>query len=131
MSSDDGADYEVGYGKPPRDTRFKKGQSGNPKGRPSGKKNLSTVLDDALAEPVVAVVGNGRSKMITKLEAAITQLVNQAASGNLKATQQLLALRLRDTEARADTGPADPPAITEADHQIIQRIQARWRGEKE
>jgi hypothetical protein len=131
MSPDDGADYEVGYGKPPRHTRFKRGRSGNPNGRPSGKKNLSTVLDDALAEPVIAVVGNGRGKKITKFEAAITQLVNQAASGNLKATQQVMALRLRDAEGRADTDPADPAAVTEADHQIIQRIQARWRGEKE
>src|ERR1700730_2267834 len=62
MPRDDGGDFEVGYAKPPRHTRFKRGQSGNPRGRPSEKKNLSTVLEDALAEAVVAVVGKGRSK---------------------------------------------------------------------
>ena len=41
-------DYEVGYGKPPLHTRFQKGKSGNPKGRPRGKKNMSTLLSTAL-----------------------------------------------------------------------------------
>jgi S-adenosylmethionine/arginine decarboxylase-like enzyme len=47
----------VGYGKPPLHTRFKKGQSGNPRGRPRGAKNLSTLVSDALDQTVV-VPGN-------------------------------------------------------------------------
>lgn len=38
-------DGKVGYGKPPRDTRFKAGQSGNPKGRPKGKNNLTKLIE--------------------------------------------------------------------------------------
>jgi hypothetical protein len=129
MPRDKDGDYEVGYGKPPRDGQFKRGQSGNPKGRPTGKKSLSTVLEDVLGERVFAVVGKGRQKKITKLRATITQLVNKAASGDPKATQTLLA-HLRDTESRADPGSADT-IIDEADQQIIQRIKARLRGEKE
>ena len=53
-------DYEVGYGKPPRHTRFKKGQSGNPRGRPSGSKNLKTLLNEALNERVVVTEEGGR-----------------------------------------------------------------------
>jgi hypothetical protein len=51
--SDKKRDYQVGYGKPPKDTRFKKGQSGNPRGRAPGAKNLKTLLIDTLNEPVV------------------------------------------------------------------------------
>src|SRR5438477_7828410 len=53
--------YEVGYGKPPLHTRFQKGESGNPKGRPRGKKNMATLLSTALNASIV-VVANGRRK---------------------------------------------------------------------
>ena len=116
-------DYVVGYRKPPRHTRFKRGQSGNPKGRPPGRKDLQTVLSEALQEPVTVVLDDGRRKKITKLEAAITQLANRAASGDLKATQQLLTLH-REIEGRSAPDTNDPAKITEADQQIIERIQA-------
>src|ERR1700760_751537 len=105
-------DYQVGYGKPPLHSRFQKGRSGNPNGRPRGRKNMSTLLSDALNGSVV-VVENGRRKKITKREAIVTQLVNKSASADLKATQIVLAM-LRDLEARAD-GFADPAPFTEAD----------------
>jgi hypothetical protein len=119
-------DYEVGYGKPPLHTRFQKGKSGNPKGRPRGKKNMSTLLSTALNASIV-VVANGRRKRITKREAIVTQLVNKSAAADLKATQIVLAM-LRELESQ-DDGSADPAVFTEADHEIIQRIQARLRNE--
>ena len=120
-------DYVVGYGKPPLHSRFQKGRSGNPKGRPRGRRNMSTLLSDALNGSVV-VVENGRRKKITKREAIVTQLVNKSASADLKATQMVLAM-LSDLESRADAS-ADPAPFTEADQQVIQRIQARLRSEK-
>ncbi len=75
MASDD-EKYSVGWGKPPRDTRFKKGQSGNPKGRPKGSKNFATVLAKILKTRVPANV-NGRRCLIPKLDVAITQLANK------------------------------------------------------
>ena len=79
MRSEKKGDYEVGYGKPPRDACFKKGQSGNPKGRPPGSKNLATLLSDALNNPVM-VTENGRRRKITKREAVIAQLVRSQTS---------------------------------------------------
>src|SRR6266581_1429571 len=65
MPPDDERDYEVGYGKPPRHSRFVKGQSGNPRGRPPGAKNLVTLLNKALNELVIVTEDGGRRK-ITK-----------------------------------------------------------------
>ncbi len=104
MSPDNKRDYEVGYGKPPRHTRFTKGQSGNPRGRPPGAKNLKTLLSEALNEPVI-VTENGEHRKITKREAIITQLVNRSATADLRAIKILLDM-LRDIESQ--TEPASP-----------------------
>ena len=99
---------QVGYGRPPKHTRFKSGQSGNLKGRPKGTLNMATVLARTLRARVV-VNENGRRKTITKLEAAIQQLTNKAASGELKALQ-LLAGLVRSAEERTAQPQSQPLA---------------------
>src|SRR5436190_1415506 len=76
------SEHTVGYRKPPTHSRFKKGKSGNPNGRPKGTVNFATVLLKTLREKVV-IKENGRRTVITKLEASVKQLVNKAASGRL------------------------------------------------
>ena len=90
MSLDKKRNYQVGYAKPPRKTRFEKGTSGNPAGRVKGSKNVSKLLLQALSEQVV-VNENGERKRITKGEAMIKQLVNKGASGDARSIQLLLA----------------------------------------
>src|SRR5438105_1503815 len=104
MPYDDEGDHEMGYGKPPRRSQFVKGQSGNPRGRPPGAKNLKTLLNKALNELVI-VTENGGQRKISKREAIVTQLVNRSAQADLKAIQILLAM-LRDIEGRAGLGMA-------------------------
>ena len=58
----DKRDYEIGYGKPPKQTRFKPGQSGNPRGRPSGTRNLRTDLAEELAERIAISEGGRRQR---------------------------------------------------------------------
>ena len=72
-------DYEVGRGKPPVHTRFKKGQPGNPRGpRP---KNLPALLIEGRDEPVTATI-DGDRREITKREAVVTQRVNKSAAAD-------------------------------------------------
>jgi hypothetical protein len=121
-------DYEVGYGKPPRHTRFKKGQSGNPRGRPSGSKNLATVLSEALNELVIVAENGGRRK-ITKRQAIITQLVNQSAKADWRATKILLDI-LQAIESRSEPAAAETSSFSEADEKVIKQLRARFsKGE--
>jgi Family of unknown function (DUF5681) len=78
-------EYAANYHKPLY-TRFKKGQSGNPRGR--RKKDLPGLLVAALNEPVF-VTTNGRHRKITKREAVIHQQVNKSTSADLHATKML------------------------------------------
>jgi hypothetical protein len=127
MPPEETRDYEVGYGKPPRQTQFKKGQSGNPKGRPGGIKNLSTVLSEALNEPVI-VAENGRHRKITKRQAAFKQLVNEAAKGNWRALKLLVDI-LQDIERRTEPETAES-SFSAADEKVIEQLMARLaRGE--
>jgi hypothetical protein len=121
-------EYEVGYGKPPRHTRFRKGQSGNPRGRPAGSKNLATILAKALDETVV-VTENGRRRRIPKREAIVTQLVNRSAQADLKAVQILLGM-IHDIERRGEDATPNKSSFTEEDQQIIAQLKARLGGER-
>ena len=128
MPFDKQRDYEVGYRKPPRSTRFKKGQSGNPRGRPSGSKNLSTLLSEALNEPVT-VTENGRRRKVSKRETIIKQLVNQSANGDWRAVKMLLE-SLRDIEGQTEPAADEPSAFTAADEEVIEQLKARLSRKK-
>jgi hypothetical protein len=84
MAKADKGPYEVGFGKPPRSSQFKLGQSGNPDGRPRGAKNFANAIEQEL-DTRVTVTENGRRRRISKREVIAKHLVNKAASGDLKA----------------------------------------------
>ncbi len=84
--------YLVGYGKPPVHTRFKKGQSGNPKGRPKGIKNIATDIKEELEELVSITEGN-ETFLVTKQRALIKALLAKASKGDVRAAQTLLGLK--------------------------------------
>jgi hypothetical protein len=121
--SDEGEGYSVGYGQPPSGSRFKPGQSGNPKGRPKGTKNRITIFNQALNERVV-VTEHGKRKNITKQEAIFKQLVNKAASGDHRAAQ-LVINEIRELEARLNATETGREIIDEADQQVFQNFLKR------
>lgn len=104
-------DYEVGKGNPPKHSRWKPGDpSPNPKGRPRGSKNSSTLLDQALDEKVT-MTDKGQRRNITKREAMCKQIANRAAQGDPKATQTVLRHDQEKDRRRAEQKQADPPAV--------------------
>lgn len=88
--SPDSEEYKVGYGKPPKHSQFPKG-NGPGKGRAKGAKNMKTIVNSATGAKVTSK-SNGKLKKISKIEAAVHQLANKAAAGDLKAIEKLIAL---------------------------------------
>jgi len=123
--SDKEKNYTVGHGKPPEASRFKPGQSGNPKGRPRGAKNLHTLLDKIINERVV-VTENGKRKLISKLEAAVTQFVNKAATGDNKSIQPLLQF-VQLSEIRKEAANGGDSSLGEVDQAVVQGLLNRLR----
>jgi hypothetical protein len=123
-------DYEVGFGKPPAATRFKKGRSGNPKGRPKGKPNAATATLRAFAAKVV-INENGRRRVVTKMEAAMVQLANKAATGDLRALNLAATLTRLAEECTQQEVPIEA-SLEDADQQVLQglmdRIEATTKG---
>lgn len=129
---ENGKTYEVGYAKPPKHSRFKPGESGNPNGRPSGTLNFASVLLRTLRERVV-INENGKRTVITKLEASVKQLVNKAASGDMRAMNQLFGLaRMAEESVASEMAPNE--VISELDHKVMMGILKRYEqatnGEK-
>ena len=122
--NNDDSTYDIGFRKPPEHSRFRKGRSGNPKGRPKGTMNLATVLARSLREKVI-INENGHRKVITKLEAAVKQLVNKAVSGDLRALRHLANL-VASAEERAAQAPVAATAISEDDQKVVQGILERF-----
>jgi hypothetical protein len=85
------SDYAVGYCRPPKATQFAPGKSGNLKGRPSGIRPVSAVLQEIL-EQKIRVTENGTSRRIPRLEVMIHRLVNDAIRGEPRAVKLLLSL---------------------------------------
>lgn len=126
MTDHDDAPERVGYKKPPRATRFKPGQSGNPKGRPKGAKNFATAIDAEL-RACVAVSENGRRRKITKREAVAKQLVDKAVAGDPKAIPTLL----NEARHHEKTAPAEGPVAVfgaAEDQKVIENIIKRIRS---
>jgi len=88
---DDTGKYEVGFGKPPKSGQFKKGHSGNRKGRPKGARGLKTDLKAELAERV-SITENGKTRKLTKQQLLVKRLATSALKGDMRAISKLVDL---------------------------------------
>jgi hypothetical protein len=103
---DDESDFTVGYKKPPRETRFKPGQSGNLNGRP--KKTTSTFAETLARElnTTITLSKGGKSTKMTKRDAIAKQLTIKAVNGDHKATALVMkAVEPREIDTKVDLFP--------------------------
>ena len=84
-------DYKVGYSKPPRESRFTKGHSGNSKGRPKGAKNLKTIVQQE-AYSKISIKEGGKSSKVAKVVALIKSMTAKGIQGDTKAANIALSL---------------------------------------
>jgi len=126
-----GTAYEVGYGRPPRQSQFKPGQSGNPKGRPKGQKNVATILQETLYRTVL-ITENGRRRKVPAIEAVFLSLLRKSLDGDLRAFEKLtkhLPMLQAASVAAADGSetpvfdPADDAAILDDFAQMIRESE--------
>ena len=119
-------DYEVGYARPPKETQFKPAQSGNPRGRPKGTKNLKTDLQEELREQVVVREGE-RSRKVSKQRAFLMALMAKSLKGDVRAANTLLSMiwRLTDT---GEGAPEIEEPLHEDELDILKAFEERaWR----
>ena len=111
--------YEIGYSKPPKHTRFKPGQSGNPRGRPKAEKSLGAALNDAL-KAKVKLRGNGKERGVSSRDAYFIRVVRDAIQGNAAAQRLLLALMERFLPINA-AAPAENAEDARAE--VVEKIE--------
>ena len=83
--------YDVGYRRPPKETQFTMGESGNPKGRPKGSRPVGAVLQDIIQQKV-SVTEGGKTRRLSALEVMLRRLANDAMRSDQRAIKLLLSL---------------------------------------
>ena len=118
-------DYEIGYGKPPKSGQFKKGQSGNRKGRPKGARGLKTDLKAELRERVT-ITENGRERQLTKQQLVLKQLVTKAVKGDHRAATRVTELVIALIGAEDEI--ATKAALSAEDSEILAEFRRQVGG---
>lgn len=115
---------EVGYGRPPKHTRFTKGKSGNSKGRPKGSKNLMTFVKREGSRSIV-VTENGEKQRISKNEAVVKKLYMDAMQGKPHAVASVISLDQRQGET---SELIQQQKLEDEDRAIIERFLGQATG---
>ena len=127
-------DYKVGFGRPPKDTQFKPGQSGNPRGRPKGSRNSGSFLQQELSTTIKVNEG-GKTRALTKLEAIYLRAINGALAGNAKSYDLLRKIMGDELVSLEDDwdydGTTASDRLAEELVKVIRERRKSWEEERE
>jgi hypothetical protein len=117
-------EYEVGYRRPPKNTRFKPGQSGNLKGRPKGARNEATIWR-TIFNRKVTIREAGRTRKVSLLEAMLLKYTERALNGEAKAADFVL-----NRFGMAERTTPETEELSQDDRQVIDDFLKRQLGAK-
>ena len=103
-------DYEVGYGKAPASTRFRKGKSGNPRGRPRGRRNEPPY--EAVLGQMVTIREDGAERQVTAAEAFLLHMTKRGLEGDTAAARTAMAAIEEARATRLERGYGSQIQIT-------------------
>lgn len=119
-------DYEVGYGKPPKHTQFKKGKSGNPNGKPRKVPTHAEIVEREL-DKRITITEDGKQRRVTKREVMHKSTIQKAMKGDLKAVRLVMEL---DAASRPIPGEGgEVMRVTLVFEEEERRREDRWREE--
>lgn len=112
-------DYAIGYGKPPEHSRFRKGQSGNPRGKVKGRKSLKSTLAEELAARMTIGI-NGKQVTASRQQLMVQTLTARAAAGDIRAANIVIGLMMQIFGAEGLDGARQP--LSEQDQRILDQL---------
>ena len=122
------SNYQVGYGRPPAGSQFKKGASGNPRGRPKHSKNMKTIIREALTSPVTVREGE-RTRRVPKIEGIVLRQVEAALKGD--ETAAITALKMAaQVGLLEETVGAEILTLSPQENLLVNEALAKLQGER-
>ena len=117
---------DIGYKRPPKSTQFKKGRSGNPKGRPKGSRSLKNDLTNLMGKRI-RIREDGEQRQVSGQELMLLKLFEKAAKGDTKASAQIFGMLMKFDAA--EPPQTEPEVVTERDRAIIADFLRRNRDQ--
>ena len=116
--------HAVGYGKPPLRSQFKRGQSGNPRGRPKKSRNLRSIIEDALLTKITVREGD-KTRIVSKLEGLVLRHIDSALKGNDRAALTTLKMAEHVGLIAESESSSETPELSAAEKAIMLDFIAR------
>jgi hypothetical protein len=117
--------YEVGFARPPEESRFKPGQSGNPAGRPKGRPSFHEILLEEIACLVKVQIGD-QVMRVDKERALLRRLIDLSLQGDIKAARLVLGL-LDRARAAMELSPDSEAPLTEEELAVLKMMQGQGK----